>query len=253
MATIPAFLVRWPLLVLAWRHGMVWRRRLLSNLALYIAGPMVFMYGLSKAFNLDAQLPYIVPGFMVNTAVVGAFISCTYGTLERFYASRYEGWMAATLRVCDLVGAEAVFQAFKGSLLSTGIWLAGLILGLGFHPLAWLFSLPVIVLCSVSSALLGYAVAALAKTYDDLALTEPLLTGVMVFSGVFVAVGIYPEPLQWAVMFLPVYHGIELIRPFFMGGDFALGAVAFHLAALLAQALVFGWLAVKAFERRLVQ
>lgn len=252
MATVPAFLVRAPMLVLAWRHGIVWGRRLFSNFALYVFGPMVFMYGLSKAFNMDAQMPYLVPGFMVNTAVIGAFIICTYGTLERFYSSRYEGWLAATLSVREIVAAEAVFQAFKGCLLATGIWIAGLCLGLEFRPQAALLSLPVIAMCSVASAVLGYAVAAVSRSYDDIALTEPVTTGVMVFSGVFVSVGIYPDFLQWAVTLLPVYHGIELVRPLFTGAEVSLVKMVGHMAALLVQMAVFGWLAVKAFERRLI-
>jgi lipooligosaccharide transport system permease protein len=239
-------------LVLAWRHYVVWSRKIWMFLCLYVLGPIVLLYGLGVAFGLQDKLSFVVPGMMINSAVMAAFIGCSYGAMERFYGQRYEGWLSATLRPWQLIAAEAIFQAAKGAISVSCIWVAGVLLGAPLQMGAWLFSLPVSMLVGATAAMLGYCLVAVARTYDDITLSEPVTTAAFVFSGVFVTVSAFPAPLQWFAYMLPVYHGIELIRPFFTGDALSFGAAFGHLAVLLLMLGGASLLATKLFTKRLM-
>jgi lipooligosaccharide transport system permease protein len=239
-------------LVLAWRHQVVWSRKIWMFLCLYVLGPIVLLYGLGVAFGLQDKLSFVVPGMMINSAVMAAFIGCTYGTMERFYGQRYESWLSATLRPWQLIAAEALFQAVKGAISVSCIWFAGVLLGAPLQIGAWLLSLPVAMVVGATASMLGYCLVAVARTYDDIALSEPVTTAAFVFSGVFVAVSAFPEPLQWFAYMLPVYHGIELIRPFFTGDPLSFGAALSHMTILLAMFAGASVLATKLFRKRLM-
>lgn len=239
-------------LVLAWRHQVVWSRKIWMFLCLYVLGPIVLLYGLGVAFGLQDKLSFVVPGMMINSAVMAAFIGCTYGTMERFYGQRYESWLSATLRPWQLIAAEALFQAVKGAISVSCIWLAGVLLGAPLQIGAWLLSLPVAMLVGATASMLGYCLVAVARTYDDIALSEPVTTAAFVFSGVFVAVTAFPEPLQWFAFLLPVYHGIELIRPFFTGDTLSAGTAFGHLAVLMLMFSGAAMLATHLFKKRLM-
>ena len=239
-------------LVLAWRHYVVWSRSLLTSFSLHIAGPIILMYGLGVAFGWQDKLDFIVPGMMINGIASAAFISCTYGAMERFYSRRYDSWLAATLSVRQVVLAEACYQGFKGLVMATGIWLAGLILGLSFQPLTFLQSVPVLMLTGAVAGMLGYCVVAIAKTYDEITYSEPFLTGAFVFSGVFVTISAFPAPLQWFAYALPIYHGIELIRPLFTGTEMVMGKASLHLGMLIVMLIGAGWAATKLFQHKLL-
>lgn len=239
-------------LVLAWRHAVVWSRKIWMFLCLYVLGPIIFLYGFGVAFGLNDKLSFVVPGMMINSAVMAAFIGCTYGTMERFYGQRYESWLSATLRPWQLIVAEALFQGVKGAISVSCIWLAGVILGAPIQVGAWLMSLPIAALVGATAAMLGYCLVAVARSYDDIALSEPFTTAAFVFSGVFVAVSAFPEPLQWFAFMLPIYHGVELIRPLFTGQSISLMQVAMHASILFAMLVGAGALATRLFTKRLL-
>jgi lipooligosaccharide transport system permease protein len=240
-----------PILALAYRHAKVWARRLPVFLAMYILGPTIMLYGLGKAFGIQDQLAFILPGIMANSVAASGFINCSYGAMERFFNKRYEGWLAATMTVRQIVLAEALFQSFKGLLTATGIWLASLLLGGSLAVGAWAASLPVMMLVGWCASMLGYIVVALARNYDDIALSEPFMSAAFVFSGVFVVITQFPMPLQAFGMLLPIYHGIEAARPLFLGQPEA-ATYLLHMLVLAIMCGITTALAIKLFQRRLM-
>lgn len=236
---------------LFYRHALVWARRLPVFLAMYIVGPIIMLYGLGKAFGIDSHMTFVLPGIMANSVAAAGFINCSYGAMERFYNKRYESWLAATMSVPQMVMAEALFQGFKGILTATGIWAAAALLGTGANPLPLLLSILPMILVGWSAGMIGYCVVALARSYDEIALSEPFMSAAFVFSGVFVAMTQFPLPLQVFGMLLPIYHGIEVMRPLFMGGVQPLAMLG-HMAVLLGMCVASTVAAVYLFKRRLV-
>jgi len=239
-----------PVAALFYRHYLVWTRRLAIFLCMYIVGPTIMLYGLNAAFGVGDRLGFILPGIIANSVAAGGFINCAFGGMERLMNKRYDSWLAATMSVPQVVAAEALFQGFKGLVVACGIWVAGGVMGGGFDPLPLLGSLAPMALLGWTAAMLGYCVAAAARNFSDIELSEPFLTAAFVFSGVFVSITHFAWPLQVFGMLLPIYHGIAVMRPMFTGGlDPALAAL--HLGILLAMAAVATAAAIHLFKRRL--
>ena len=237
---------------LFYRHYIVWTRRILIFLGMYILGPVIMLYGLSNAFGLEDRLSFILPGIMANAVAAGGFISGGFGAMERLMNKRYDAWLATAINIPQIVLAEALFQGFRGLIVATGIWCAGLFMGVDANPLPLFASLIPMALIGWVCAMLGYCAAATARTFADMELTDPLLTAVFVFSGVFVSVTNFAWPLQVFGMLFPIYHGIQVMRPFFVGGIEFL-PMLMHLGILLAMVAASTTLAIHLFRKRLVE
>jgi lipooligosaccharide transport system permease protein len=61
-----------------------------------------------------------------------------------------------------------------------------------------------------------------------------VLMPMFMFSATFFPISVYPEPLQWLVMALPLWHGVELIRGLTTGavGPDALVHVLYYLVMI---------------------
>jgi lipooligosaccharide transport system permease protein len=171
--------------------------------------------------------------------------------MERLVNKRYDAWLATSISIPQMVIAEALFQCVRGMVIATGIWVASLLMGASGNPLPLLASFIPMMLVGWTCAMLGYCTAAAARSFSDIELVEPLLTAAFVFSGVFVSLSTFAWPLQWFGMALPIFHGIEVMRPLFMGTA-QVGTMALHLGILILMAGGSTWLAIRLFRRRLV-
>lgn len=237
---------------LFYRHYIVWTRRIAIFLAMYVIGPTIMLYGFSAAFGLGDRMSFILPGIIANSVAAGGFINCSFGGMERLYNKRYDSWLATTMTIPQVVLAEAFFQGFKGVVVACGIWVAGVLMGASGNPLPLLMSLLPMVLLGWTCAMLGYCVAATARDFSDIELSEPLLTAAFVFSGVFVAITNFAWPLQLFGKLLPIYHGIEVMRPFFTG-KIEIPTMLEHMGILILMAGATTWLAIRLFRQRLYE
>ena len=77
---------------------------------------------------------------------------------------------------------------------------------------AALLALPAAVLVAFGFASLGMAVTSYMKTFQQMDWIQFVMLPMFLFSATFYPVTIYPEPVQWLVKALPLWHGVELIR-----------------------------------------
>ena len=125
------------------------------------------------------------------------------------------------------------------------------VLGYASFPLA-LAAIPVVVLLGLAFAAMGLVVNALASGYDFFSYYMTLLlTPMMMLSGVFFPVAQLPPAVQAAAMALPLYHGVELVRPM-IGGVVPAHALV-HIAALAGYAAGGFYLATVLTRRRLLK
>jgi lipooligosaccharide transport system permease protein len=120
------------------------------------------------------------------------------------------------------------------------------------HSLLALATIPAVVLIGLTFAALGLSVNALASGYDFFSYYMTLLlTPMMMLSGVFFPMSRLPEAVQAVAQVLPLYHGVELVRPL-LGGQLPQGALA-HVAVLAAYAAAGFYLATVLTRRRLLK
>ena len=91
--------------------------------------------------------------------------------------------------------------------------------------------IPVALLIALGFASLGMAVTSFMKSFQQLDLVPVVLLPMFLLSATLFPITVYPEPLQWGIMALPLWHGVELMRQLSVGyfdGE-TLGHVAYFV------------------------
>jgi lipooligosaccharide transport system permease protein len=136
-------------------------------------------------------------------------------------------------------------------LLGSVVFLAEMTLfGAVRSPLA-LLTLPAAVLTGMAFATPVFAFAASRDSEEGFAaLFRFVVTPLFLFGGVFFPIEQLPPLLEQLAYATPLWHGVALSRGLALGTATA-GGVVLHVAYLSAWIAVGGWLAARAFLRRL--
>src|SRR5258705_431075 len=107
-------------------YRRTWRGSVLSSFVLPILFVLGFGVGVGRFVDLGGKLgpvhylDYIVPGMLASTAVQVAFSESAWPVMSKFQWIRvYHGWVAAPLRIVDIVGGELLFLLVR--LVSTAV------------------------------------------------------------------------------------------------------------------------------------
>jgi lipooligosaccharide transport system permease protein len=206
------------------RNYLIWKRRMPVFLALYVLAPMCVLYALYLGFGEvspyrveESYFHFLLTGFIVNTAAISSFWSTTYSNLSKLvYGTYYEGVLATTVRTWEISAGEIIWNALRSSLVGTLVAVGGIILT-GPLPLAYIFAIPVCFITAAASAALGMVVLSMARSHDDIAPFEALISALFAFSGVFVATSALPDVLVMLAWAFPIYHGVVLLRSIVAG------------------------------------
>ena len=127
------------------------------------------------------------------------------------YAKLYEGMLTTSLGPLDVAFGEIVLALLRGALYAAGFLVVMQVLGLN---LAWtaLLALPAVLLIAFGFASIGMAVTSYMKTFQQMDWINFVLLPMFLFSATFYPLSVYPQPIQWVIQALPLWHGIELIR-----------------------------------------
>ena len=61
-------------------------------------------------------------------------------------------------------------------------------------------------------ASLGMAITSYMKTFQQMDWINFVMLPMFLFSATFYPLSVYPEPIQWLIQALPLWHGVELVR-----------------------------------------
>jgi lipooligosaccharide transport system permease protein len=78
-----------------------------------------------------------------------------------------------------------------------------------------------------------------------------LVMPMFLFSGIFAPVERFPEPVQWLMQALPLYHGVSLLRQLTTGAIDA--TLALHAAYLVGGGLTAFAVAMHRLDRKLIK
>jgi len=133
-----------------------------------------------------------------------------------------------------VVAGEIVWAASKAWLTGSTILGIAVLFGVAASPLVVL-ALPVAFLVGLAFSAVGLIMTVLAKNWDFFSYYMTLvMTPMMMISGVFFPVDQLPAPLLAVAQALPLYHGVQIVRPLVAG---ALPAnLLLHVAVLVAYA-----------------
>jgi len=189
------------------------------------------------------QVPYaafIAPALLAVSAMNGAVFDSTWNVFFKMnYSKLYEGMLATSLGPLDVAFGEISLALLRGLLYAAGFMVVMQALGLN---LSWtaLLALPAVLLIAFGFASLGMAVTSYMKTFQQMDWVNFILLPMFLFSATFYPITVYPEAVQWVVMALPLWHGVELVRGLTTGaiGPAMLVHVLYYVA-LIVLGLVF--------------
>ncbi len=241
------------------RHFLVWRKLALPSILGNLADPLIVLLGLG--YGLGAVLgdvggtsyfAFLAGGFVASSTMYAATFESLFSAFSRMHVQKtWEAIVNAPMTLTDVLAGEWIWAASKA--LAAGACILVVIGALGDARLPHaLGALPVVVLVGLAFGAIGLAINALASGYDFFSYYMTLvLTPMMMLSGVFFPVEQLPELIQAVARALPLYHGIELVRPL-LAGSVPAGALA-HLAVLAAYAAGGFYLATVLTRRRLLK
>lgn len=251
---LPALSLRW---VPVWRRNLlVWRKLVAASILGNLADPLIMLFGLG--YGLAAFLPsiegmsyiaFFAAGSLCTATMFTASFESMFSAFARMHGQKtWDAILYAPLTVDDVVAGEIMWSATKAWLTGSTILAVIAVFGFSDSPLA-AFALPVAFLIGLAFSAIGLLMTVLARGWDFFSFYMTLvLTPMMMISGVFFPAAQLPEPLPSVAKALPLYHGVQLVRPLVAGvwpDD-----VALHLAVLIVYAVAGYWIAIVLARRR---
>lgn len=160
---------------------------------------------------------YIAPALLATSAMNGAVFDSTWNVFFKLkFAKLYEAMVSTSLGPLDIAIGEITIALLRGLLYACGfmgvLYLMGIATGL--TPL---LMIPAAVLVAFGFASFGMAVTSFLKTFQQMDLIAFVLLPMFLLSATLYPIDVYPPALQWVVMALPLWHGVELMRHLSLG------------------------------------
>ena len=183
-----------------------------------------------------AYAAYIAPALLATSAMNGAIYDSVNNVFFKLrYSKLYEGMLQTSLGPLDVALGEIFMALFRGLLYAIGFLSVIAVMGL---VTSWwaLAMLPVALLIALGFASLGMAVTSFMKSFQQLDLVPVVLLPMFLLSATLFPITVYPEPVQWVIMALPLWHGVELMRQLSVG--YFDGATLGHVAYFVVMSVV---------------
>jgi len=243
----------------AFQYKRTWRGSVVSTVLFPVLFLAAMGLGLGSLVDSSASggvdgLPYLVflaPGLLAATAMQTGVGESTYPVMGAIkWIKTYHAMLATPIGVLDVLVGHLLYIATR-VLLGSTIFLAVMaVFGALRSPLA-LLTLPAAVLTGMA---FSAPVVAFAAVNDNdagfAALFRFVVTPLFLFGGVFFPVQQLPPVLEQVAYLTPLWHGVALSRGLALGTATA-GGVLLNVVYLSAWIAVGGWLAARAFQRRL--
>ena len=164
---------------------------------------------------MGADVPYaayIAPALMAVSAMNGAMYDSTMNVFFKMhYAKLYQGMLSTSLGPFDIALGEIILALFRGLLYATGFMVVTTLMGLN---LAWtaVLAIPAALIIAFGFAAFGMAITSYMKTFQHLDFVFFVMMPMFLLSATFFPIEVYPEQIQWVIMALPLWHGVDMIR-----------------------------------------
>jgi len=253
------------------RSGHMFRRNMIvykHMWAVIVSGffePVFYLLGIGLGLgsmigdiNGMPYAAFVVPGLLGASCMNGALTDAFFNIFFKLHYKRtYDAILATPMRVPDVAFGEMLWAVARGSLYATVFFGVVLLLGTVIGQpmiLSWwaLLALPGAVLISASfSAMALLATSYIRKVQDfDIAIGL-VVTPMFLFSGTFFPVSQLPEAVQWLILVIPLFHGVELLRALTTGTVSPI--ILVHVAYLVITGAVAFLFAMRRLERALIK
>nr|WP_231945246.1 ABC transporter permease [Agrococcus jejuensis] len=194
---------------------------------------------------------YIAPALMAVSAMNGAVFDSTMNVFFKMhYGKLYDGMLSTSLGPLDVALGEIFMALFRGFLYACGFMAVTTIMGLNLSPTA-LLAIPAAVLIAFAFASLGMAITSYMKTFQHLDYVYFVMMPMFLLSATFFPIEVYPPTIQWIIMAMPLWHGVDMMRQLTLGVvDWSLAIHVGYLAVMSVLGIVFTTSRLKALFLR---
>lgn len=184
---------------------------------------------------------YIAPALLATSAMNGAVYDSTWGVFFKLKISKsYTGVLSTTIGPMDVALGEIAVALVRGGIYATGF--VAVMGALGLISSWWaVLMVPGCLLIAFGFAALGMAATSFLKTFQQMDWLTLFLMPMFLFSATFYPLSVYPEAVQWFIMALPLWHGVEMLRA--LNGGWVDWGTAGHALYFVVLALVGTWAA----------
>ena len=183
---------------------------------------------------------FIAPALLAVAAMNGAIYDSTWNVFFKMqYSKLYQGMLSTSLGPLDVAFGEIALALLRGGVYALGFLIVMQVLGLN---LAWtaVLALPAVLLIAFGFASLGMAVTSYMKTFQQMDWINFVMLPMFLFSATFYPITVYPAAIQYVVMALPLWQGVELVRGLTTGAlSIAMVGHVFYFVVMIAIGLVF--------------
>ena len=183
---------------------------------------------------------YIAPALLAVSAMNGAVYDSTWNVFFKMHFGKlYQGMLATSLGPLDVALGEILMALFRGFIYALGF--LGVLAVMGLVTSWWsLLMVPVAVLIALGFAALGMGVTSYLTTFQQMDLINFVMLPMFLFSATLYPITVYPEPIQWFVMAMPLWHAVELMRQLSFGH--LTGMTLVHVVYFLGMTALGLWL-----------
>ena len=203
----------------------------------------------SKVQGLD-YVEFVGTGTVATAVLFSSVFPSMFGTfVKREFQHTYDAMLAAPVDTEEVVTAEALWIAARAGTYGCMPLVVAMVFGL--DPAWGMLLVPFVAfLTGFGWASFGIVVSAVMKSIDNFSyVTSIVVTPLFLVAGTYFPIDGLPQWAQVLANVNPLYHCVELVRHAVFG--FETGDL-WHVAALIAFALVMWRLAVNRMERRLI-
>ena len=195
---------------------------------------------------------FVAPGLLASSCLNGAITDGLFNIFFKLhYQKTYDGILATPMRVPDVAFGEMLWALARGSLYAVAFLLVLVLAGEAMGPRMilspWaILALPGAVLVSAAFSAMALCATTFVRKIQDFDVVMGLLVMPMfLFSGIFVPITQFPEPVRWVMRMLPLYHGATMLR------QLTTGTVRPNILVNIAYLLLGGSIAFTVAMRRL--
>ncbi|SIT65677.1 lipooligosaccharide transport system permease protein [Ectothiorhodosinus mongolicus] len=242
-----------------WRRNLrVWRKIMLPSIMGNFGEPVLYLLAFGFGFGLligeVGDIPYIVflaSGIICSSAMNTSSFEGMYSAYTRMSEQKtWDAMLGAPLNLDDIVFGEVLWAATKALFAASAMLVVASVLGLVADARA-LLSLPVVFLAGFTFGSMAMIMTAVSRSYDFfLYYFTLILTPMLLLSGVFFPMDQLPPVVSQVMVWLPLYHVIELVRPLIIGQWPT--QVLLHLGVVLAYGLAALSIATALLKKRLL-
>jgi lipooligosaccharide transport system permease protein len=201
---------------------------------------------------------FVAPGLLASSCLNGAITDGFFNVHFKLHHQKtYDGILATPMRVPDVAFGELLWALGRGSIYAGAFLIVLLALGEAMERpvllsrwafLAW----PAAVLAAASFSAMAVCLTTIARKVQDFDMVMGVLVMPMfLFSGIFVPVSRFAEPVQWIMTAMPLYHGVSMLRQLTTGHIDS--SIAGHIAYLVIGGIIAFGVAMHRLERALIK